>query len=1533
MPFCRHALWVLCAVLLPTLGQAQSYTFTQKDGPYVSGNALLRRADGTLVVASSQQIGLVNGRLLTWLAGSWNTGAVDGPAADARFALVSGLAEDASGNLYLADQGNHVIRRLDRNGVVTTFAGQLGAGAGAVDGPAAEARFNSPHGLVIDSTGALYVADTGNHAIRRIAPDGTVSTVAGALQQPGAVDGPAAEARFRSPDGIAVAANGDLYVTDTENHAIRRVRSGAVTTLGGRLGVGGFADGVGSAARFWRPGSLTITPAGDLFVLEPEQGRIRRVTAAGRVDLIYSGSTGVALTSDASGNLYVMMSGIAVGTPSDAVAITLPPMGLQVAAGSPLTLSVSATGAAPLRFQWQKDGVALPGATSPRYRVASVQAGDAGAYTVSVTNDVGVALSPVTQVTVVAAPAHDAFADAAVLNGASGTLEGLMTGATIEDDEPESGRANSWAYAGSIWHRWTAPVAGRVAFTDTAAAWRQPTVYEGTALADLRRVDVQGVFSAVAGREYFIRVSKEDSYGQARYTLEWWTVTNDDFGGARIITTPTGNDVQQTRGATLEPGEPEHATRPGWPVYSLWYTWTVPEAGIVELNGTDAYAGIFIDPAGIEVYTGSELASLTPVTTRSSGRGVAFAAAAGTTYKIALLSRGGLRTVTSLRWSLTKAPVVLGIVATPKETHRLAAGRPLTFEADALSLETPRYQWRFRGEPLDGATGRTLVFPSLTTANAGWYEVVVSNDFGSSVSATVILGVVTPPPNDDFASATLLGGASGSVSGSNVDASGETGEPLHWSYFGNQASLWYRWVPAANGRAAVDTIGSTLDTVLAVYTGNSLSTLTRLVQDDDSGGAQASLVTFSAKAGTEYFIAVGGATSSARGEVRLNWQLDPVLSIVRAPTAQNVAVGGSAQFVVEATGAGATYQWYRNDVALPGETRSILTVANVAPGDDATYTVTVTNSTGSVTSPPATLAVTAPQLTTLTVRSALPGGEMLWGIASGANRLVAVGERGLIVSSGDGQTWQPQTSGVTGWLVGVTYGAGRFVAVGDGGTILVSIDGVQWRPALASGTAERLNNVIYAGGRFVAVGEHGTILTSEDASVWSRRESGVSGWLRGLAYNPTIGQFAASGQNGAFLVSTDGNAWSAVALGDTVGDIEALADVVSYADFVAVGATGAVLAVRQHRLVLKDGSTLTTWAADPSASASSVRFRGLATGANALFASGEGGKVITASDTAGPWVTLPSGTDANLVAGTYFQHRLYLVGQNRTVLESEPLYASRLVNLSTRAAAGPDMATLISGFVVTGTAPKKMLIRAAGPSLGGAPFHLPGVLARPQLTLYNGKGEPLATNASWEASPDSAALAKTVAEIGAFPFQAGNADAGILITLEPGAYTAHTNGVDGTSGLTIVEVYDADPLANETSRAINLSTRGIVGSGANKLILGFIINGASSKRVLIRAAGPALGAAPYHLPGTLARPQLELYNSRNLLRATAGEWGLEANADEIRGVAQAVGAFALPDGSADAAMLVTLLPGAWTVQVGGAENTTGLVIAEVYVLP
>lgn len=198
------------------------------------------------------------------------TGAADGIGSAARFGDEGvALAIGPDGVLYVADRANMTVREVTPDGTVTTVAGKAGE-AGTADGKGSAARFGRLGGLAIDATGTIYVADEDNSTIRRIAPDGTVTTLAGKAGEPGLVDGKGADARFNAPVGMAIDAFGNLYVGTWEvNPAIRKITpDGTVTTLAGGVGAGGTTDGVGSAARFSMPWALAIDAQGVLWVVD-----------------------------------------------------------------------------------------------------------------------------------------------------------------------------------------------------------------------------------------------------------------------------------------------------------------------------------------------------------------------------------------------------------------------------------------------------------------------------------------------------------------------------------------------------------------------------------------------------------------------------------------------------------------------------------------------------------------------------------------------------------------------------------------------------------------------------------------------------------------------------------------------------------------------------------------------------------------------------------------------------------------------------------------------------------------------------------------------------------------------------------------------------------------------------------------------------------------------------------------------------------------------------------------------------------------
>jgi DNA-binding beta-propeller fold protein YncE len=286
---------------------------------FILASALLTGCETTTGVTTQDSGESAKTVLVSTLAGG-EGGFADGIGSDARFLGPSGIAIDAAGNLYVADMGNNRIRKITPAGEVSTLAGGEEGFAGGIGGDAKFdwpfGIFDWPFGIASDAAGNLYVADTENHRIRKITPAGEVSTFAGG--EYGLADGVGGAAMFKRPFGIASDAAGNLYVADTENHRIRKITpAGEVSTLAGSEE--GFADGFGSDAKFDWPSGIASDAAGNLYVADTENHRIRKITPAGEVSTLAGSEEGFAdgvgsdarfyhpsgIAIDAAGNLYV----------------------------------------------------------------------------------------------------------------------------------------------------------------------------------------------------------------------------------------------------------------------------------------------------------------------------------------------------------------------------------------------------------------------------------------------------------------------------------------------------------------------------------------------------------------------------------------------------------------------------------------------------------------------------------------------------------------------------------------------------------------------------------------------------------------------------------------------------------------------------------------------------------------------------------------------------------------------------------------------------------------------------------------------------------------------------------------------------------------------------------------------------------------------------------------------------------------------------------------------------------------------------
>jgi hypothetical protein len=340
-------------------------------------------------------------------------------------------------------------------------------------------------------------------------------------------------------------------------------------------------------------------------------------------------------------------------------------------------------------------------------------------------------------------------------------------------------------------------------------------------------------------------------------------------------------------------------------------------------------------------------------------------------------------------------------------------------------------------------------------------------------------------------------------------------------------------------------------------------------------------------------------------------------------------------------------------------------------------------------------------------------------------------------------------------------------------------------------------------------------------------------------------------------------------------------------------------------------------------------FTVMATQASATFSALGLPPGLTINATTGVISGMPTATGTYQVfltasgpGGTSISSLVITIGASGSTSIAAGSSADRLVNLSSR-----DQLTgsqnLIAGFVVSGSTPETVLLRAVGPGL--AQFNVTGVMATPELQLFSSAGTLMQQNSGWAGST---ALSSAFAQLGAF-------------ALSPGAYTLHVFDASGVGGVALTEIYDVtqSPLT-DPNRLINISARGSVNPGVGALIGGFVVSGSASETVLVRGIGP--GLTQYGVTNALADPVLKVFDSGGNLVASNSGWGTQVSAGPDQGsvtasgiasAAASAGAFALTTGSADTALIANLPPGSYTFEVTSASNSTGEALGEVYQLP
>jgi outer membrane protein assembly factor BamB/subtilisin family serine protease len=968
--------------------------------------------------------------------------------------------------------------------------------------------------------------------------------------------------------------------------------------------------------------------------------------------------------------------------------------------------------------------------------------------------------------------------------------------------------------------------------------------------------------------------------------------------------------------ATPEVGTPAIISGAG---NSLWWQWTSQEDATVEIDtsgtGGGRYPGGSSYATAIGVYTGSSLASLTPVATNSNF---------GTEPAI-----GGAQ----IPYSEVTFPTTAGTT----------------------------YQVLVQG--IGGATGQT------------------------------ILAINTTPNNDSIATPQVLAGRSVSLVGANINATLQSGEP---KILGNPGghSLWYAWTAPSSQTYQVSAYSYDFSPEMGIYTGNAFSNLVALTTSagDAASGTSADISsaygTITATAGFTYLIKVDGVTASDVGEFTLTiddsfWQGHTGDSVTCSPAvaADGTVYVGSNDNSFYAFGPGGIPKWSYtaqgvfdtssaaiapNGTIYAGNTDGSIYAFNTSGSVQWAYAVPgaagASASGNSITSSPAlapdgtiyahasdgnlyalnpsgTLKWTAPVAgasyaaptiapdgtvyigdDTGTFYAFNPNGSQKWTFSTPvagepvytAAAIDAAGNVYFGTLTGNFYSLTP--SGSLRWTFAIGDGETSAPALANGSVYFGGYDGnlyslsaasgaLQWKFTMgaqvrASAPAVDSNGTIYIGcydHLMYAVSQGGALVRTYASDDWIRSSPVLSGLMLYFGSNDhKVYAF----NNGYAAAASDWPMYQYSAF--RPGRVATYPPTISAqpaSQAVAVGAsfTLSVSAAGQGTLSYQwylNGAAI-AGAGNPSYTVASAS------------AANSGVYTVTVTGATGS----ATSSAADVVVGT---------GGSS---------AGRIINLSARADVGTGGNILIAGFVIQGTGTKEVVLRGVGPTLGVAPFDVAGVLAAPDLTLINpATSQTVTSDTAWGGG---AALTAAFSQVGAFALATTSADSAVELALPAGSYTSQVSGVGATSGIALAEIYDADGEFPVTS-LVNISARADVGTGGNILIAGFVIDGSQPVTLLLRGVGPTLGTAPFNVPGVLARPQIDLFNSSSVNIGSNAGWN---NNPALSAAFAATGAFALPAGSADAAMLVTLPAGSYTLQLSGVSGSTGIGLVEVYLAP
>lgn len=855
----------------------------------------------------------------------------------------------------------------------------------------------------------------------------------------------------------------------------------------------------------------------------------------------------------------------------------------------------------------------------------------------------------------------------------------------------------------------------------------------------------------------------------------------------------------------------------------------------------------------------------------------------------------------------------LHLTGTAAERATVAPGARITFQASAEGTPAPVFQWRKNGAAMVGATGQTFSIVSATASDAASYRVTASNVAGSADSPEIVIevGFGGPAPNTPpaitlhpSAPATAIAGETVSLT---VAASGSPNPTFQWLKNG---------VAMSGATQATLTISDLSSTDSAIYAA---------VATNVAGAAMSNSVTLT-------------VTFPGTPNPPLPPPPPPPADVAPVITTQpaanlNVTAGNTVTFGVGASGTPTpTFQWQVNGIPIAGATNALLTLANVTTNDSGSYSAVAVNPAGSATSNPGVLVVTpatpptpppppqpptpSPAPTPPPTPPAPPGPPLPPTIAThpASTQTVVAGTTVHLAVAATGNpspNLQWRKNGTS--ILGATNATLAFTSITTADAATYSVLATN-----ASGTAVSQNAILIVNSRpvfstqpapqAVTLGARAiftTVVSAIPGANLQWRKDGVA--LPGATRSALTIDFVGTSDLGVYSVVAT-NAWGA---STSVGAALMLAapPVItaqpanqtvaarSSVTFVAA-AFGAPFPTYQWK---KDGISIS------GATAAALNLE-------SVEKPDEGFYSVEASNTMGWAVSQRAALIVSSTSGS---------GTSPTIgAPPDSAAASRIVNLSVRAKAGGGN-SLIVGFVINGNDTKPMLVRGIGPTL--SLFGLSDSLADPTLSLYSGANLS-ASNDDWRTSNNALQVIAASARLGAFSLPESAADSALLTALDAGAYTIQINGKGPSSGVALVEVYDAAP--DSPASLVNLSVRTHVGSGTDAPNLGFVIAGGGPKRVVIRAVGPTLAA--FGVSDVISDPKLELYRG-NVRIDQNDNWGGSA---ALTSTFERIGAFGLQEpGSRDAALLVSLEPGAYTVVVSGVGGSAGVALVEVYEAP